>query len=154
MHCGEWQIQETFSTKVNTMNQFFFSITAFAMISSAAFAQPNIQTMSGTFILAEEGSGVSQPIASIAILNFASGGTVAGVQVQRSPGSTIKLSAIGTYALNNDGTGTLALTLQTMPADGSEPVVGTANYHLRWSKSEIGHRIVYQTAWPDCLWNR
>ena len=118
------------------MKQFFLSIATLGMFSSAASAQPGVQPMSGTFVLAEEGSGVSQPIASIAILNFASGGTVAGVQIQRSPGSTLKLNAIGTYSLNNDGTGTLALTLtgQAVPPEGVDPFVGSASYHLRWAK--------------------
>ena len=73
---------------------------------------------------------MSQPIASVAILNFMSGGTVAGTQISRTPGSTVKSSLQGTYTLNNDSTGSLTLTAQTMPADGSDPVMSNINYQL------------------------
>ena len=117
------------------MKQFFLTILAASAVVSTAHAQPNTQSMSGVFVLAEEGSGVSQPIAALAILKFNPDGTVAGFQIHRGPGSTLKSSAQGTYSLNGDGTGVLALATQTMPADNSDPMQSTANYYLRWSKT-------------------
>src|SRR5450432_528595 len=105
------------------------SAAPFAMLSIAAFAQPDTQSLSGAFVLVEEGSGVSQSMASLSILNFLSGGTVAGIQVVRSPGSTVKKSVQGTYLLNNDGTGTLILSSQTPATEDNAPVVTSVNYH-------------------------
>lgn len=113
------------------MKKFLLTLTlAFALLSSAAIAQQTSVSLSGAYIFSEEGSGVSQPIASIAILNFMSGGTVAGMEISRSPGTTAKNSLQGTYVLATDGTGSLALTAQTMPTDGSDPVVSNVNYQL------------------------
>ena len=113
------------------MKKLFPKLTlAFAVLSSAANAQQTSAPLSGTYIFSEEGSGSSQPIASIAILNFMSGGTVAGMEISRSPGTTAKTSLQGTYVLNTDGAGSLALTAQTMPTDGTAPVTSNLNYQL------------------------
>ena len=111
------------------------SSAAFAVLSIAAFAQQDTQSLSGTFVLVEEGSGVSQSVASLALLNFLSGGTVAGIQVVRSPGSTFKKNVQGTYVLNNDGTGSLILNSLTSGNEDNAPVVTSVNYHLRMAKS-------------------
>ena len=126
---------DTLQKKANTMKHFINMTAAFAILSSVAFAQPMDQSLSGTFVLAEEGSGVSQPVASIAILNFASGGTVMGTQLLRGPGTTVKNNVQGTYLLNSDGTGSLALTSQTMATEDSQSIVTSINYQLRGSKT-------------------
>jgi len=117
------------------MKHFSFALTAALAILSCAFAQQNTQTLSGTYVFSEEGSGVTQPMASVAILNFMTGGTVAGTRVWRSPGSSYKSSLQGTYSLNSDGAGALALTATTIPTDGSDPVTVNVNYQLLVSKT-------------------
>jgi hypothetical protein len=112
-----------------------YILAASAILSIGANAQSNTQSLSGSFILAEEGSGVSQPVASIAILKFTGDGNVSGLQLLRGPGSLTKLSAQGSYVLNSDGSGMLLLTTMTMPTDSSDPVQSTANYSLRWTRN-------------------
>jgi hypothetical protein len=124
------------TSEENTMKPILFSITAAcAIFSVTAFAQTPDLTLSGTYVFAEEGTGVSQPVASLGILNFLSGGTVAGVHVLRSPGSTVKNNVQGTYALNPGGDGTLMLSYQSPGSDDNQPVTTYLKYNLRWIKN-------------------
>jgi len=118
------------------MKQFFFKATAaFAILSSAVFAQQSAQTLTGTFVFSEEGTGGTQPIASIALLTFTNGGMVSGTELTHSPGSTLQSSLQGSFTLNNDGTGAVSLLATTMPTDGSDPVSFMVNYQLIAQKS-------------------
>ncbi len=116
-------------------HSFLHATAAIALLSSAAFAQAVDPTLTGSFILVEEGTGVSQPVASLAILNFMSGGTVAGTHIMRGPGMTVKNSVQGTYSMKADGSGNLALSYQTPQTEDNQPIVTSFNYQLRWSKT-------------------
>ena len=119
------------------MKTFIFGLSAVTlMLSNITFAQPTTQSLTGTYVFYEEGASVSQQIASIATVNFSTGGSVAGTRYWRSPGNSYKSNLIGAYSTNPDGTLTLAMTAATMPIDGSDPVTFKVNYQLILPKSK------------------
>ncbi len=117
------------------MKSLLFSVLAVAVASPMVFAQQNTQTLTGSYVFYEEGSGVTQPIAAIAIINFTSGGSVLGTKYWRSPGNSYKSSLLGTYSTNSDGTMTLSMVGTTLPTDGSDPIICNLNYQLLAPKS-------------------
>jgi hypothetical protein len=104
-------------------------IFAQASLVSQAKATFSTTNANGGFVFMQNGYSANGPVAMLGRLVFDGFGNVTGTANYQTFGSSFSGAVNGTYAINPDGSGNLALTLSTNAADGTV-VSSTMNYSV------------------------
>lgn len=113
---------------------FMVLLLAILMVSLPASAQQPV--LKGKYLLAEQGTVLTGPAATLALLTFSENGVVAGRQVTRTTLSVDWFDVTGRYAFDGNNTGSLFLSTTSVDFE-SNVVTVSSNYRFVLTASKL-----------------